>query len=95
MSLWDRLTYPFRSGPRRPLSARQPHLSAGDNKTPLGMEATDISSVSAVNRRNDALERSFGVNVTNARDRVGHVEPLPNDETYSAWYTRAFQQKGS
>ena len=96
MSFWDRLTYPFRFGPRRPLSARQP-AAERTRDVPLGMEATDMDAISAVNRRNDSLERVFGGvrPGQNARDRAGHVDPMPDDETYAARYHRAFQQKGS
>jgi hypothetical protein len=97
MSLWQRLTYPFRSGPRRPLATRQPQAAEPAALVPLGMEATDLSAVSAVNRRNDSLERSFGGirPGTRAQDRAAHVERMPDDETYAARFHRAFQQKGS
>ncbi len=97
MTLWQRLTYPFRAAPRRPLAARQPQAAQPSSETPLGMEATDLNAVSAVNRRNDSLERSFGGirPGTRAQDRAAHVERMPDDETYAARYHRAFQQKGS
>lgn len=101
MTLWDRLIYPFRSGPRRPLAARQPHADRNAPDVPLGMEATDIASVAKVNRHNDALERATGNAVlrqTGAKDprnSASHVAPMPEDETYAARYHRAFQQKGS
>ena len=61
------------------------------------MEATDLNAVSAVNRRNDALERVYGGVRPGARaqDRAAHVEQMPDDETYAARYHRSFQQKGS
>ena len=97
MSIWAFLTYPFRSAPRRPLAARQPAQEQPDTPLPLGMEATDLSSVSAVNRRNDSLERSFGGirPGTFAQDKAAHVAAMPNDETYAARYYRAFQKKGA
>ena len=97
MSLWARLTYPFRGGPRRPLAARQPGQAQDMGAVPLGMEATDLNAVSAVNRRNDALERVFGGvrSCARAQDRADHVERIPDDETYAARFHRVFQQKGS
>lgn len=96
MTLWERLTYPFRTAPRRPLAQRRPHAERDTRDVPLGMEATDLKAVSAVNRRNDALERVFGGIRPGARaqDRAAHVEHMPDDETYAARYHRAFQQKG-
>lgn len=100
MSIWATLTYPFRRQPRRPLAARQPARPA-NREVPLGMEATDLTLVDRVNRRNDALER---VNQTSAhRDGPSEyvasastdVTPMPEDETYAARYHRAFTKKGS
>ena len=97
MPLWSWLSYPFRSGPRRPLAQRRPASEDPVRSVPLGMEATDLDAVSAVNRRNDALERVFGGvrPGQQARDRAAHIDPMPDDETYAARYHRAFQQKGS
>ena len=77
-------------GPRRPLSARQP--SRPDTETPLGMEATDLSLVQRINRKNDALERvmTFSEKGANA---AGHVAPLADDESYATKYHRLYGRK--
>ncbi len=100
MTLWGWLTYPFKSGPRRPLASRQPQQRHTE-ETPLGLEAVDMSVVQAANRRNASLER---VNTFFApKGRVGSflehaetsVDALPDDETYAARFHRAYNKKGS
>ncbi len=97
MRLWALLSAPFRRGPRRPLSARQPERA--DRSTPLGMEALDLDTVERVNRRNNALERVTGVRASARRSgRFTHVAdltvpPMVDDETYAARYSQAFQNK--
>lgn len=92
MTLWRRLTAPFRLEPRRPLAARQPEQVKRD--VPLGMEATDLDLVEATIRKNQSLERSS--NIFN-RNRGGFAEAadrtqrsFKDDETYAAEYHRAF-----
>ena len=100
MSLWEKLTYPFRLGPRRPLASLRPERDASLSEVPLGMEATDLEAVARVNRRNDALDRTNGHGSglrrfgTHTRNSATHVAPMPEDETYAARYHRAFQKKG-
>jgi hypothetical protein len=100
MQFWHWITYPFRSGPRRPLAMRQPKLDAPE-KTPLGLEAVDMGLIESVNRRNAALERvntfvapnrKYGSFAERAETRI---TPLPDDETYAERYYRAYSQKGS
>ena len=100
MRLWHWITYPFRSGPRRPLSTRQPPREA-PGKTPLGLEAVDMGMIESVNRRNASLERvntfftpnrKYGSFAERAETRIA---PLPDDETYAAHYYRAYTKKGS
>ena len=97
MTLWETITFPFRSGPRRRLVDRRPSVPRREAGVPLGMEATDLASVARVNRQNDALERVTGArNMRIASEHAAdHVQPLPEDETYAARYHSAFQQKGS
>ena len=98
MNVWHWITLPFRRGPRRPLSARQPKLQQ-DDKTPLGMEAIDMSLINSVNRRNASLERVstfFGPKRRNAsflENAETSLTPLSDDETYAARYHRAYNQK--
>lgn len=95
MSFWSTLTYPFRRGPRKPLTARQPKLE--QRETPLGMEATDLDVVEATIRQNQSLERSgqiFGQSkgsFAQAADRT--VRTFKDDETYAAEYHRTFGKK--
>ncbi|MGD1881893.1 MAG: hypothetical protein ACFB11_06150 [Paracoccaceae bacterium] len=99
MNLWARLSYPFRSRPRRPLAMRQPERQEGRNNqvVPLGMEATDLDMVDRVTRRNDALERvSSGWLVKNRpTERSSHVRAMPDDETYARRYFSMFKKKGT
>lgn len=99
--LWHLLSYPFRSGPRRPFAARRPaREDMGQVRTtPLGMEATDIEMVNRVARHNDALERTHAIR-TKANGSLfarasTHVDPMPEDETYAAQYHRAYNKKDS
>lgn len=100
MGLLSWLTYPFTRQTWRPLASRRPERSAlgQEHETPLGMEATDMSVVDAVARRNDALERGFGHRIRDGQPLFGrastHVEAMPEDETYARRYARAFQRKG-
>ena len=99
MRLWRILSTPFRRAARQPLAARRP--SRGEmgqtGAVPLGFEATDLSLVNAVSRRNDALERSNLVRQEDGHAGIAqastHVEAMPEDETYAARYHRAFQKK--
>ncbi len=94
---WHWLTYPFKRGPRRPLTAYQPQRDAAEDDVPLGMEATDLDAVARTNRRNDALERVTlpGTKHLTQAHRAHHVQAMPDDETYAARYHRAFKQKGA
>ena len=98
MRFVEMLLYPFRREPRRPLAARRPDRAemGQDRGVPLGMEATDMSLVDQVSRKNDALERA---NVSRpgayAAQSNLHVAAMPEDETYAARFHRAFQKKGS
>lgn len=95
MSFWNKLSYLFRPGPRRPLAMRQPKLE--EREVPLGMEATDLNVVEATIRQNQALDRSstiFGRNkgsFAEAADRT--VREFKDDETYAAEYHRTFGKK--
>mmetsp|Transcript_21150 Transcript_21150/g.33932 ORF Transcript_21150/g.33932 Transcript_21150/m.33932 type:complete len:102 (+) Transcript_21150:278-583(+) len=99
MSLLDVLTSPFRRKPRRPLAARRPGRDEmGQVRTvPLGMEATDLGLVNNVARQNDALERATPVGARRGGSFAARastdIDPMPEDETYSARYHRAYQQK--
>ncbi|MEP4195429.1 MAG: hypothetical protein ABJL99_07300 [Aliishimia sp.] len=104
MSLWDMLSYPFRSAPRRPLSAIQPERATDlDGQVPLGLEAMDLEAVARSNRQNDALERihsapgagSAPLGGKQTQNLATHVALMPDDETYAARYHRAFKKKGS
>jgi len=99
--VWQIITYPFRRQPPRPLAERRPARDEmGQNRTvPLGMEATDLTMIDRVNRRNDALERvaglqgrkgAFGSFLAGASTQV---DPMPEDETYAARYHRAYIKK--
>ena len=98
--LWQIISYPFRRQGRRPLAARRPgrDVMGQTRGVPLGMEATDMSVVNRVNRRNDALERASAVFSRDTRQNatIGsslHVAPMPEDETYAAQYHRAYIKK--
>lgn len=88
--------YRAQKGNYRPLSSRQP-ARRNQEKTPLGMEALDMSIVSKATRRNESLERGqtnwtrkgFGSFTTSADT---DVDPLADDETYAARYHTAFQK---
>lgn len=99
-ALWQIISFPFRSGPRRPLAARRPDRRemGQEQTTPLGMEATDLSLVQKVNRQNDALERataarSHGRNNTATTGASLLVPAMPEDETYAARYYSAYIKK--
>ena len=89
--------YQFRSqrGTYRSLSSRQPARKVS-GEVPLGMEATDLSAVNSVARRNESLERSH----TSWTRRSGmlsgaadtDIQPLSDDETYAKRYHAAFLQ---
>ncbi len=99
--VWQIISAPFRSGPRRPLSTRQPSLAdvGRTRETPLGMEALDMSVVDEANRRNNALERPTGVFHRSNLHRSGitsadtSIEPINDDETYAAHYYSAYIKK--
>ncbi len=67
---------------------------------PLGLEAIDMKTVQAANRRNASLERVstffgtrsglFGSFAQNADTAVARPA---DDQTYAAWYHRAYNQK--
>ena len=88
--------YRAAQGTHRPLSQRQP--AQREQNVPLGMEAIDMESLSAANRRNESLERGqtnwlrkggfFGAADTD-------VAPWADDETYAARFHAAFQNKNS
>lgn len=98
--LWRVISAPFRRGPRRPLAAARPGRDEmGQTRAvPLGMEATDLSLIDRVSRRNDALERTTHIT---PRQRTGsfaaaastHVDPMPEDETYAARFHSAYNKK--
>lgn len=99
-TLWRILTAPFRSGPRRPLAARQPgRAEMGQTRiVPLGMEATDLSLVDSVSRKNDALERTNRIHTHQSKGSFAaatstKVDAMPEDETYAAHYHRAYINK--
>lgn len=94
MRFWDVITYPFRYQPQRLVDYRPEPRS--QSTSPLGMEATDMKLVDAVNRRNDALERvHHAPNATQTRRSATDIDPFPEDETYAARYHRAYNKKGS
>ncbi|WP_299702971.1 hypothetical protein [uncultured Tateyamaria sp.] len=102
-ALWHMVTMPFRRAPRRPLSARRPDRDEmGQTRVvPLGMEATDLTLVNKVNRRNDALERVNQIKTDGTAKKGGymaeastHIQAMPEDETYAARFHRAFHKKG-
>ena len=99
--LWQILTYPFRRQ-RGPLAARRPGREEMGQTAdvPLGMEATDLSLVDKVTRRNDALERTHVISTQRTgsgqpffRAASTRIEPMPEDETYAARYHRAYIRK--
>ena len=59
-SLLQVLAYPFRKGPRRPLTLRRPaREKLGQNIVkPLGMESTDLKMFNRVARENNTLENA-------------------------------------
>lgn len=99
--MWRMLTWPFRPGPRRPLARRRPEPKR-IGPSSLGMEAVDMGLVDRVNRRNGALERVSTLFLP-ARSIRSFIEqsqtgaaPVPDDETYTAQYHRAYiEKKGS
>ena len=90
MSLLRRFFKLFAPGPRRPLSARQPQQ--GDQGVPLGMEATDLNSVAAVNRRNQSLDRSNSWHGSFAEATDRSVVQFKDDETYASAYHRLYSK---
>ncbi|MEP1588086.1 MAG: hypothetical protein ABJR46_14475 [Tateyamaria sp.] len=98
--LWQIISAPFRSGPRRPLAARQPGRDEmGQTRVvPLGMEATDLSLIDQVSRKNDALERTNRIHTHQSKGSFTaatstKVDAMPQDETYAAHYHRAYIKK--
>ena len=82
-------------GVYRPLSRRQPARRTNDTPD-LGLEAIDMDAVKRTQRRNESLERgqtnwSRGYSATSAADT--DVQPLCDDETYSARYHAAFHSR--
>lgn len=84
------------AGSHRPLAQRQPAPS--DRDVPLGLEAIDMSTLDAANRRNESLERGQ----TNWLRKGGFfgradtdVAPWADDETYAARFHAAFQNNKS
>ena len=99
-TLWRIISAPFRTGPRRPLVARQPSRAemGQERHVPLGMEATDLSHVDRVSRQNDALERTNRIPNGQSRGTFTaatstKVDAVPDDETYAAHYHRAYIKK--
>ena len=98
MGFWHALTHPFRRGPRRPLSYRQPKGETPAT-VPLGLEAIDMTAIENVNRRNAALERvsTFFAPVRSVQSFAEHaetrVDPFADDANYAARYHRAFNRK--
>ena len=101
MRLWDLISYPFRSGPRRPLATRRPDRTAMGQvaATPLGMEATDLALIDRVARQNDTLERTHAIGAQRTGSFMArtstHIAPMPEDETYAARFHRAYIKKDS
>ncbi|HAB36655.1 MAG TPA: hypothetical protein DCE52_01385 [Rhodobacteraceae bacterium] len=98
-SLLQVLAYPFRKGPRRPLTLRRPaREKLGQNIVkPLGMESTDLKMFNRVARENNTLENAplvipghLGVFAACSNT---YVEPMPEDETYAVHYHRAYNKK--
>jgi len=79
----------------RPLSARQPERRTRPAPE-LGMEAIDMAEIHRTQRRNESLERA-NTNWTRRRDATSaaetDIQPLADDETYSARYYALFQSK--
>lgn len=86
-------------GTYRPLASRQPQRPQR-GETPLGMEATDLETVTRAARRNEALERAhtnwtrkdgstfrFG---SDAADTT--IDPMPDDETYAKRFHAAYMK---
>lgn len=82
-------------GTYRPLSQRQPQRRA-TSAPELGMEAIDMAEIHRTQRRNESLERA-NTNWTRRRDATSaadtDIQPLADDETYSARYYAAFHSK--
>ncbi|MEO0936951.1 MAG: hypothetical protein AAFY38_02225 [Pseudomonadota bacterium] len=85
---------------QRPLAAVQPPRAR--RAVPLGMEAIDTAAIDAVNRRNQALERTHNPAATwLGGRRVGALEnadtsaiiEFDDDETYAARFHAAFKSK--
>ncbi|MEM8577815.1 MAG: hypothetical protein AAGF60_08185 [Pseudomonadota bacterium] len=82
----------------RPLSAARPAL--GEREVPLGLEAIDTRMIESVNRRNQALERTYNP-ITQRTRRFGALENadtdsvvhFADDETYASRFHAAFQAK--
>lgn len=98
-AIWHLITYPFRSGPRRPLATRRPDRDEMGQvaTTPLGMEATDLTLIDRVARQNDALERTHTIGGRRSGSFTArtstHIDPMPEDETYAARYYSAYIKK--
>ncbi|MEM6889452.1 MAG: hypothetical protein AAF636_15090 [Pseudomonadota bacterium] len=99
MRFWKIISFPFRRGPRRPLSAYQPQVPEPRETVALGLEAIDMQLVKNVQKRNFALERVSAFRVPSRR-RISFLEnvdaevsPLADDETYAARYHSAFIEK--
>ncbi len=78
------------------LSQRQPaHRTAGLNPE-LGLEEIDMNEVRRTQRRNESLERAH-TNWTQKRSATSaadtDIQPMADDETYSARYHAAFNEK--
>tara|TARA_R110002049_G_scaffold10127_2_gene50217 strand:+ start:8511 stop:8858 length:348 start_codon:yes stop_codon:yes gene_type:complete len=91
------LQHRARRGIYTPLAQRQPPVAGAGEKTPLGMEATDLDAVASTNRRNESLERGH---TSWTRRRGGFflggadvdVRPWADDETYARRYFTAFKK---
>ncbi|MEM6760121.1 MAG: hypothetical protein AAF601_11650 [Pseudomonadota bacterium] len=99
MHWFETILSAFRRAPRRPLAMRRP-AQAARREIPLGMEATDLSLIDKVARRNDALERTSAPRTIHQAGSFStaastDVAPMPEDETYAARYHRAFMKKKS
>lgn len=77
----------------RPLSQRQPERRS-QAAPELGMEAINMQEVHRAQRRNQSLERA-PASWTRNRDAnsATDIQPLADDETYSARFYAAFQSK--
>lgn len=89
------LQYRAASGQYRPLSQRQPKRRVVE-KPELGMEAINMDEVHRTQRRNESFERA-NTNWTRRRDATSaadtDIQPLADDETYSARFHAAFNSK--